>query len=132
MDLLAYMVIGGVALIVGAAFVKKKSVALGLLGVFLLVGGATFVLAPLHASFLTAGVKLIIITVLFTAGAVGMLKYGGDSSRIAAIVLLIVGVAALLFELGNVVFPANALQNFLESAFRSISQIFGQAQSQIE
>lgn len=125
------LVIGLLALIVGNWMAGTKSLLLRLLGIVVALGGVNLMFAPFPNRVISAGVKLIVVIIVFVAMAAQLARSGWKADKSATItgaVLTLLGVLALYVQLQSyLTVPTGNLQQVIASGFESISRILGLA-----
>lgn len=123
------LAVGLVALLGGRALLdtKGRHIVLQLIGVFLGVAGATFMLAALPAGWLSSSAQLIVVTAVFGFASLTMIR---NSAKKAAgvpvgIFLLALAVIALFVQAGSYYqwLPSGVLRDLVDSGVRSLQNI---------
>jgi hypothetical protein len=136
-NLVIQILVGLIALGGGLALVKSKALLLKLLGLLFAVGGAAVLLEPVPMPVSTAAsanLKFFLVTIVFVASAILMVRTGpGTAAKATGVVLAFLGVLALFVQFGSLVsVPGGLFGDIIQAAFDSISRIFAQANTQLK
>jgi hypothetical protein len=128
--------VGVLALLAGNAMVGAKSLVLRLLGIVVALGGVNLMFAPFPNRIIPAGVKLIVVIIVFIGLSAQLARSGWKTNRattIAGGVLTLIGVLALYMQLQSyITVPTGNVQQVIADGFASISRILNLAGKSVE
>lgn len=128
--------IGLLGLAVGSLLVGTSNLIVRLLGVVLALGGVSLALTPVPNTWVSPGVKAIIVTLVFIALSSEIMRSGWKKNRAATItgaVFVALGILALILQAtAYFAWPGGALEELIERGFAALSRIFNLAGEQLE
>ena len=128
--------IGLIALGVGAWLVSLKSLLVRLLGLVIALGGVSFLLTPIPNSWVSPGVKFIVVILVFIAlsAEIARSKWKTDrAAKLTGAVLAVLGVLALIVQVMSYFsVPTGSLQQVITTGFDNLSRIFNLAGKQLD
>lgn len=129
--------IGLIALGIGATMVSRvKSLLIRLLGLVVALGGASILLTPIPNSWVSSGIKFIVVILVFIALSAEIARSNWNSARAAKLtgaVLVLLGVLALIVQVRSYIsVPTGSLQEIIQAGFDNLSRIFNLAGKQLD
>lgn len=131
------LLLGLAAFAVGLAIVKRpRSFWIHLLGLLLLLGGASFMLSVTPDNVIPPAFGFMLLTLVFIYGSYRMARSGDKTGGVTGLIgwiLTILGIIALFVQIGDYVFlPTSSVWDLLVAGWNSALHILGVAGTRLE